>query len=168
MSQVHVLNGDALLDQFPEFLPGEKLVMRECLIEGPVNSPSLDAFYKDRIAFLKFEYKATEEKYQTSTIEEFEKLTQLPNDVDINLWFEQDLFCQANLWFICAYLILHKKSNPVYLIMPRSFSSYGFGALNSDRITRCFMMKENRFFTLKSLQPYGSFTDLVKPKIFGN
>jgi len=142
MSQVHVLNGDALLDQFPESLPGEKLVMRECLIEGPVNSTSLGSFYKDRITFLEFEYKATEEKYQTSTIAELGKLVELPNDDDINLWFEQDLFCQANLWFICAYLVLHKKSNPVYLIMPRSFSCYGFGALHSKELSSLYADKK--------------------------
>lgn len=138
MSQVHVLNGDALLDQFPESLPGERIVMRECLIEGPVNSASLDSFYKDRLAFLQFEYKATEENYQTSTIAELEKLAELANDDDINLWFEQDLFCQANLWFICAYLMLHKKSNPLYLIMPRSFSNYGFGALDSKELSSLY------------------------------
>lgn len=134
MPEVHVLNGDALLHQFPKSIPGERLVMRECLIEGPVNGGSLDSFYKDRLEFLKFAYQVTEKAYQTKTIAEFEKLAELPDDHEINLWFEQDLFCQANLWFICAYLMLHKKSNPIYLIMPRSFSSYGFAALDSKEL----------------------------------
>ena len=163
MSQVHVLNGDALLDQFPESLPGEKLVMRECLIEGPVNATSLDSFYKDRITFLQFEYKATEEKYQTSTIAELERLAELPNDDEINLWFEQDLFCQANLWFICAYLMLHKKSNPVYLIMPRSFSSYGFGALNSDKL-RVLYDERKPFLHLKEFAALWEFYRFGKTK----
>ena len=161
MSQVHVLNGDALLDQFPESLPGKKFVMRECLIEGPVNGISLDSFYRDRITFLQFEYKATEEQYQTSTIAELEKLIELPNDDEINLWFEQDLFCQANLWFICAYLKLHKKSNPIYLIMPRSFSSYGFGALNSKELSSLYVDRKP-FLHLKEFAALWEFYRLGK------
>ena len=57
MPEVHVLNGDALLNQFPESLTGERLVMRECMIEGPLNGASLESFYQERIEFLKFEYK---------------------------------------------------------------------------------------------------------------
>ncbi len=135
MSEVHVLNGDALLDQFPGSIPGERLVIRECFIEGPVNGNSLNSFYRDRMEFLKYEYKATEETYQSKTLSQFEKLAELPDDHEINLWFEQDLFCQANLWFVCAYLVLHRKSNPVYLIMPTSFSNDGFGGLNYGELS---------------------------------
>mgnify|MGYP001822201408 FL=1 len=134
MSEVHVLNGDALLDLFPESISGERLVMRECMIEGPVNGNSMNSFYRDRMEFLKIEYKATEETYQSRTLSQFEKLAGLPDDHDINLWFEQDLFCQANLWFVCAYLKRHKKANRIYLVMPRSFSSYGFSALDSKEL----------------------------------
>ncbi len=74
MKQVHFLNGDALLDQFTESISGERLVMRECLIEGPVQGDSLDSFYRDRLEFLQFEYGATEEAYQTKTISQFKKL----------------------------------------------------------------------------------------------
>ena len=138
MSEIHVLNGDALLDQFPGSIPGERLVIRECFIEGPVNGNSMNSFYRDRMEFLKYEYKATEETYQSKTLSQFEKLAGLPDGYDINLWFEQDLFCQANLWFVCAYLILHKKSNRIYLVMPRSFSSYGFGALDLKELNSLY------------------------------
>jgi hypothetical protein len=138
MSEVHVLNGDALLDQFPESISGERLAMRECMIEGPLNSATLDSFYQDRMAFLSFQYQTAEETYKTRTIAEFEKLAKLPADHQINLWFEQDLFCQANLWFVCAYLVLHHKSNAVYLIMPTSFSNDGFGGLNSRELSSLY------------------------------
>lgn len=138
MPKVHVLNGDALLHQFPESVEGERLVMRECLIEGPVNADSLDSFYKDRIAFLTSEYKATEKDYQIDTIEQFNRLSGLADDFEINLWFEQDLFCQVNLWFICNYLVSHKKINPVFLMMPETFSNYGFGALDGQDLKRLY------------------------------
>ena len=131
MKQVHFLNGDALLHQFPESLYDEKLVMRECLIEGPVQGDSLDSFYQKRIEFLTAHYGGTKQSYEQQTIRQFEKLADLSPDCEINLWFEQDLFCQTNLWFICYFLNFHKKKNPTYLIMPQEFSSYGFAALDS-------------------------------------
>jgi hypothetical protein len=112
--------------------------MRECMIEGPVNGNSMNSFYRDRMEFLKIEYKATEETYQSRTLSQFEKLAGLPDDHDINLWFEQDLFCQANLWFVCAYLKRHKKANRIYLVMPRSFSNDGFGGLNSGELSSLY------------------------------
>ena len=36
MSEVHILNGDALAERFPKEIPGLKIIMRECLISGPV------------------------------------------------------------------------------------------------------------------------------------
>lgn len=51
---VHVLNGDALLERFPDALPGERLVFRECLIEGPPESP--DGFFAAREGYLAERY----------------------------------------------------------------------------------------------------------------
>ena len=66
---------------FRNLMTGERLVMRECMIEGPLNGASLDSFYQERMEFLKFEYGATEETYiRTRTISEFEKLAELPDD----------------------------------------------------------------------------------------
>ena len=48
----HVLNGDALSAQFPEGIEGERIVARECLVDGPVGGKDLDAFFQTRAAFL--------------------------------------------------------------------------------------------------------------------
>jgi hypothetical protein len=42
---IHILNGDALGDQFPKDLPGEILIFRECLIEGPKNVVEFESFH---------------------------------------------------------------------------------------------------------------------------
>ena len=41
---IHILNGNALGDQFPKDLPGETLVFRECLIEGPKEVVEFEKF----------------------------------------------------------------------------------------------------------------------------
>ena len=40
-STVHILNGDALLDRFPFGIEGEKIIMRECLIDGNIKGDNL-------------------------------------------------------------------------------------------------------------------------------
>ena len=44
----HILNGDSLSGQFPEEIPGEKVIFRECLVDGPVQADSEEVFWKIR------------------------------------------------------------------------------------------------------------------------
>lgn len=142
MNEVHVLNGDALLYQFPEAVIGEKLVMRECLIEGPIGHTSFESFFEQRMAFLQMRYGATNISYKEKTVSQFEQLRLLSENIEINLWFEQDLFCQTNLWFVCYYLLSHQKTNPIYLIMPEKFSNYGFGGLSKEDLYTLYRNKK--------------------------
>ena len=48
----HILNGDALLSQFPATIKGDKLVCRECFVEGPVSKSSLTSFLNERKNYL--------------------------------------------------------------------------------------------------------------------
>ena len=58
MSQTyHILNGDALLDFFPEsILSGEIIVARECLVDGPQDGETPEAFWETRANFIAGEY----------------------------------------------------------------------------------------------------------------
>ena len=58
MSQTyHILNGDALLDFFPEsILSGEIIVARECLVDGPQDGETLETFWETRSNFIAGEY----------------------------------------------------------------------------------------------------------------
>ena len=51
-NHIHLLNGDALLMQFPEEISGKKLVCRECLVEGPVEKNELAVFFNQRAKIL--------------------------------------------------------------------------------------------------------------------
>ena len=46
---LHILNGDALENQFPKELR-PVVVMRECMIEGPLSEISEDHFWQKRCA----------------------------------------------------------------------------------------------------------------------
>ena len=97
---LHLLNGDHLAQQ----LQGASyfqihLVFREALIVGPVAGTCLDEFWKLRTEFITTSYGVTAEEYSQKTISEIERLHSIPEDSEICLWFEDDLFCQVNLWF---------------------------------------------------------------------
>ena len=62
----HILNGDALKAQFPEEIPGEIIVMRECLIEGPVAGRSIEEILDNRARFITNEYGGTEDEYHNT------------------------------------------------------------------------------------------------------
>jgi hypothetical protein len=98
---VHVLNGDALLEHFPETLTGKKLLMRECLIEGPVLAETREAFWHQRANFIQQAYGEAQEVYQRKVQGELEQLLSLPEGSSLHFWFEHDLFCQLNFWFCC-------------------------------------------------------------------
>ncbi|NHN27515.1 DUF1835 domain-containing protein [Flavobacterium jejuense] len=140
--QYHILNGDSLKEQFPENIQGEILVARECLVDGNVNGNSLIDFFKVRAEFISNNYDGFKEQdYFEKTVPEFQKIQNIPDNVDINLWFEDDLFCQVNFWFVINLLIKSNKNNKLFLIRPKSHSQYGFGGLLKSELISIF---ENR------------------------
>jgi len=150
MNHWHILNGDALLHQFPETLEGKQIVARECLITGDVQGEDLEAFFATRAIFIKSEFGESIETYDEIVKEEFLKLKVVGQDDEINLWFEDDLFCQVNFWFVC-YLIHHfKLENKICLVRPELQNQFGFGGLSKDELVICF---ENRL-TLSSVIPF--------------
>jgi hypothetical protein len=116
---IHLLNGDMLLQAFPaEAIPGQRLVFRECLIEGPLAAETGPLFWQRRAAFLNSAYGVSAERYQETTLQELGRLPARSSTRDINLWFENDLFCQVNLWFLVAYLHQQQLSERLYRVYP--------------------------------------------------
>lgn len=136
--QIHILNGDALLGQFPGQLSGDKIVMRECFMDGELHGKSLSDFYKTRINFLnKYFHVNCENRYYSEIVTEFEKIQQL-KDSEVNLWFEDDLFCQVNMWFIIS--LLHNKAydGTIYLVRPNAGNAYNFGAMHTSELLAAY------------------------------
>ncbi|NJO88744.1 MAG: DUF1835 domain-containing protein [Chloroflexia bacterium] len=140
--QYHILNGDSLKEQFPSEIKGELIVARECLVDGDVQGNNLEQFFLTRAKFISTSYSYyTEQDYFEKTVPEFEKIMAIQKDSEINLWFEDDLFCQVNFWFVIS--LLHSvHSNNIFLVRPKEHSAYGFGGLNKDELILCYKNRQ--------------------------
>ncbi len=138
MSTFHILNGDALKEQFPtDKIPGEIIITRECLIEGPVEAADLDEFVTTRAKYFEETYQSSE--YLDHTFSELKRIAEI-SDGEVYLWFEEDLFCQTNLWFVCSLLYL--KEVNVHLVVPKESLRYGFGGFDADGLEALFSKKQ--------------------------
>ena len=136
--EYHILNGDSLKSQFPIEISGEVIVMRECFIEGPTKAISFEKLLQKRSDFITSEY--GQDDYLEFAAPEIQKVQNL-NTGDVYLWFEEDLFCQCNLWFVCS--LLYRKAATVSLILPSKNSLYGFGGMNKDELLDAFHNRIN-------------------------
>jgi len=140
--QFHILNGDALKEQFPTKLSGECIVARECLVDGEVGADSLKELYDIRAEFLMKNYALpSKEDYYKKGVAEFEKIQNIPDNSEVFFWFEDDLFCQVNFWFV-AQLVQNSNSKiSSFLVRPKVHNQYGFGGYSEEGLLNLF---ENR------------------------
>lgn len=140
--KTHILPGDALAgDLRGAGIEGDEIIVRECLIDGDVNHQSLEDFWNARAAHIEATYGEDEKKYFETVVSEFEKIFNLAPTDEVYLWFEYELFCQANMWFV-LYLINQKGLKEVYRVAPvtRDESDLwkGFGRMTADDFRKCF------------------------------
>ncbi len=115
----HLLNGSCLADQLKQTqIIGEQIICRECLMEGPVKGDSLAEFWATRAQHIADTYNDLVENYSHKVTAEFEKLINLPANSAINLWFEDDLFCQVNMWFALSLLANTATPYKVFRVFP--------------------------------------------------
>lgn len=151
--QYHILNGDSLKEQFPENLKGELIVARECLVDGNVEGLNLPELYHSRAQFISKNYEGFKvEDYYVKTVSEFNKIQNITEDSDIHLWFEDDLFCQVNLWFVTHLIYENYKNQQIYLIRPKTGYEYNFGGMDKEELSSVFRNKVKiEFDELKEL-----------------
>jgi len=142
---IQILNGDGLKHVLEGLLagqiPGELLIVRECLMDGPVSDSLSDlrVFYKKRSKFLaELDPELTDSRYQEISRSEFDKMRQIPKKSVICLWFERDLFCQVNLWFVAWLLREYVEEPHVFLVEPGPRSPYSFNALPAHELYEAF------------------------------
>lgn len=138
---LHVLPGDSLVEEFKKTeIDGEVIVCRECLVVGDLTGETLDEFWRSRANFLELEYAGDPIEYQEDVAYELERLIDLPAEGEVNLWFEYELFCQANMWF-CLDL-LKTNDAKVFRAAPVNPSPddvwKGFGEHDAAELTNCF------------------------------
>jgi len=135
----HILNGDCLKEQFPKSLEGDVLVARECLVDGEVTGDSLEELFVTRAKFIGSQYVGyTEADYFKKNVPEFEKILNIPTGAEVNLWFEDDLFCQVNLWFTAFILTENDRNYSTYLIRPKIGVEYNFGGMSESELITAF------------------------------
>jgi hypothetical protein len=137
----HILNGDALANKFG--LPGRQIVFRECLIDGPSSSDSLQEFWKQRSKYIYETFSSATDEYKNKVIGELKKVHDVEPGSDLNLWFEHDLFCQVNLWFALYYISYSQINCHLYIVYPTASDWCGFGRLTTDQLTDCFKARLN-------------------------
>jgi hypothetical protein len=109
----HILNGDSLAYSFPaSSIKGEIIVDREALIDGDLQGKELSDFWKARAEFLKI----PSSEYYDKVVSEFDKILTAPENTEFNLWFEYDLFCQVNMWFVLSLIADLPIKKQVYAV----------------------------------------------------
>lgn len=140
MSILHILNGDSTRHCFEESgLEGDILVWREIFSQGPLTEDISSAdFWKLREKWLCDTFNESPAGYEKNAVTPLQKLSE-PYD-EINLWFEFDLHCQANMLGVMEMLAKNTNLSPpaIYLICPDSFPGKenfkGMGELNGEEL----------------------------------
>jgi hypothetical protein len=119
-SMLHIVNGDATATRLePLALPGDVVVWRDILVEGPVAAGlSIDALAAWRAPWLARRFGIAEDAYVAAGAAHAEGLARAARGDEIVLWFEQDLFCAANVSFLAAWLERARPAARVSLIFP--------------------------------------------------
>lgn len=114
-------------------------MVREALIDGDLSGGNLHDFWQSRAKYMGL----TGTEYHSKVVKEFEKIMNAPDNSAFNLWFEYDLFCQVNMWFVISIinsLPIKKKVFAVYTsYLDRTSKQFwnGFGPANSDELRVC-------------------------------
>jgi hypothetical protein len=137
----HILNGDCLAETFKGAgLPGDVIVCREALVEGPVNAGTEERFWAARALYLARGSGAEQDFYLQSVKTEFDKISSIDPANGVYLWFEHDLFCQVNYWFTIDRLVRRGCTN-VFRVLPQSLTDgnwEGFGQHSPADLATCF------------------------------
>ncbi|PWK20275.1 uncharacterized protein DUF1835 [Arcicella aurantiaca] len=118
MRKFHILNGDCLLEQIKTTsIDDSFIICRECLINGEVKAQDLRDFWEIRASHIADTYHVSKDEYFTKTVSQFNQILNLPEGSEVCLWFENDLFCQVNMWF-CLSLLTHRSDLKIFRIFP--------------------------------------------------
>ncbi|MGB1263528.1 MAG: DUF1835 domain-containing protein [Cognaticolwellia sp.] len=134
MKYVHILNGDSLKQQLAGWLTPEAIVMRECLIDGNIQGETLNEFYKNRAEFTSQYQGCTVAKYFQIAAPEIDKIANLAQGREIICWFEDDLFCQANFWFVIHLLVKQGHKENLFLVRPSKGHEYSFAGMTEREL----------------------------------
>ena len=131
---LHLLNGDATASVFPDTLPGERAVWRDILMEGPADGDA-----DTRAAWLAPRLGVSRDAYANGWRQGLATLARAKEHDEVVLWFERDLFCATNLWFVLTRL----EAARVSLVFPAVDTDFrGLGTLDPHHFPALFERRE--------------------------
>src|SRR5262245_2865394 len=108
---LHILNGDGTFPSFKESgIPGDIVVWREILSEGPVKNLPDNDFFRLRADYICGTSGELPEKYFQQINNELSRIKSSNQYDKIYLWFEHDLLCQINLVYLLKILLQNTHS----------------------------------------------------------
>lgn len=112
-------------------------------MEGPVSAfADGDAFRALRSQFISGAYGQQPGQYETTFLSEFHKLNRVAEYEEVVLWFEFDLFCQANYLFLLNWFSRHAPDTRLSLVSPGSHPEvdpfYGMGQLSPEQLAALY------------------------------
>ena len=130
----HILNGDALAEKFPKDLEGKIIVIREAFMDGPVSEVFDEPYWDERKQFISEAFDVHPDAYRRSFANQLALMNGIVDGDEVYLWFEDDLFCQVNMWMAVNYILQHAK--PVfYRIFPEADEVRWKGFGNDDEMS---------------------------------
>jgi hypothetical protein len=142
---LHIHNGDCSAEiALRSSLPGEHFAWRESLITGPTPAGlSADDWRKLRTQHLSETYGIDLQECERGLLTQEEKLSTFSDHEEVVLWFEHDLFCQAQLlylldWFAVQPLGTTKLSLICINQFPGKQNFRGLGELNPNEFASLF------------------------------
>lgn len=141
----HILNGDCLAEQLNQTsIQGHRIICAECLFDGDVSGNTLSEFWETRAKFISESYSASRDEYFAKVVTAFDSILNLPEDAEVNLWFENDLFCQVNMWFVMS-LLGDRPPKALYRVFPVIDSPAdqwnGFGASDTQMLEKAYQSR---------------------------
>ena len=125
-------------------IQGQIIICSECLVEGDLGGDTLSQFWDTRANYIAKTYSTTSDDYYKKCVSGFETIINLPGNSEVCLWFENDLFCQANMWFIFS-LLNRGQNHKVFRVFPvienKEHLWKGFGNSTSQKLEQAYNSK---------------------------
>jgi hypothetical protein len=151
---LHIHNGESTAGTMREFgFPGEHKAFQEVLSEGPTpGGLQPDEFLRTRARFLAETYELKPDKAEQDLFDQQIWLRKFSDHDETILWFEHDLFCQANLIYLLDWFSQRlSDQGKVSLICIGEFPGIddfrGLGQLSGEQLASLF---DNRHEVSKS------------------
>ena len=142
---IHLVAGESALGTLRETsVPGDKFSIDDILMEGPVvDGLRSEASWNKRAEYLERKFSIPKSEYLAGKAERDRVLQESLLHDEIVLWFEFDLFCQANLlYFLDWYASRELGPTRLSLICPDAFPGRatfrGLGELEKEELASLF------------------------------